>query len=315
MNLTSRHGNFIKHCTFLNEHFDVITYFPGDKKVYLISHVLLCIVNSTMIFPALVLNCLSAMTILKNSQLKEKACYFLIEVQSLVDAAIGIFAQPLIVFAIASEIYGSPTCTAHFLVFKLTYFFTSLSVIALCAMTLERYLGIFHPLFHRSNLTNTRLLLGMSCGTLWPLISLTLSTIYPKFYRITSSIAIALFLPLVACVYTKIWLSMRSRRQMIARGVHCITQPSNINDRQKTEKEMKMAKSCFLVVVCSVVCLLPISFNATYQTLDIFRSRVGYLWSLTFLMSNSILNSLIFFWRNPLLVKCALSLKCSTIIK
>ena len=309
-NSISEYEIFIKHCSFLNEKFQVITHFPGDKEVYLINHVILCIVNSIMIFPTLFLNCISAITILKNSQLKEKATFFLIAVQSGVDAAIGVIVLPSLVYVITSEIYGSPNCLAHFLVFKMTYLFTAFSVLTLCAMTFERYMGIFRPLTHRASLTNTRLVLGICGGTLWPFLSLIVSVIYPRFYKISSSIATGLFLPFTTYVYAKIWITVKSRRREIARGVHCATQASDMNGRQKMEKETKLAKSCFLVVVCCVICLLPMSFNSVYQNLDIFRYRVAYLWSLTLLMFNSVLNSFIFFWRNPLLVKSAMSLRC-----
>ncbi len=307
-NTTSGYETFIKHCTFLNEKFQVITHFPGDKEEYLINHLMLCIINSIMIFPTLFLNCLSAITILKNAQLKGKASYFLIAVQSVVDATIGLLALPSLVYIIASEIYGSPNCSAHFLVFKAIYLFTALSVLTLLSMTFERYMGIFRPLSHRASLTNTRLLLAICTGTIWPFLSLIVSLIYPRFYKISSTVATTLFLSFTVYVYTKIWIAMTSRRRAIARGVYCATQPSDLNERQKMEKETKLAKSCFLVVVCCVICLLPLSMNSLYQNLDIFRSRIAYLWSLTLLMFNSVLNSLIFFWRNPLLVKSAMAL-------
>lgn len=288
----------------------VIHYFPGDKRIYLMNHFMLCIVNSIVIFPTLFLNCISALTILKNPKLKEKASFFLIGVQSIVDATIGVLVLPSLVYMIGSEIYGSPNCLAHFLVLKATYFFTALSVLTLCAMTFERYMGIFRPLSHRASVTNTRLLTGIGAGTSWPVISLTASLFCPRFYRISSSIGISLFLPLVVYVYSKIWISMKARRRAIARGVYGATQASDLNERQKMEKETKLAKSCFLVVVCSIVCLLPMSLNSVYQNFDIFRYRVAYLWSLTFIMLNSIMNSLIFFWRNPLLVKSAKSVRC-----
>ena len=301
---------FIKHCTFLNEETLAIHHFPGDEGKYLINHFMLCIVNSIMVLPTLFLNCISALTILKNPKLKEKASFFLIGVQSVVDATIGVLVLPSLVYIIGSEIYGSPNCLAHFLILKATYFFTALSVLTLCAMTFERYMGILRPLSHRASVTNTRLLGGISAGTSWPLLSLTVSLYCPRFYKISSTIGISLFLLFVMYVYSKIWISMKARRRAIARGVYCVTQATDLNERQKMEKETKLAKSCFLVVVCSVVCLLPMSLNSVYQNFDIFRYRVAYLWSLTLVMFNSILNALIFFWRNPLLVKNAMSLRC-----
>ena len=312
MNATAaEHEVFIKHCVFLNEEFQVITHFPEDKEEYLINHVMLCVVNSTLIFPTVFLNCISAMTILRNRQLKEKASYFLISIQSIVDATIGVLVLPSLVFIIASEIHGSPNCSAHFLVFKATYMFTALSALTLCAMTFERYLGIFRPLIHRTSLTNARLLLGICGGTLWPFLSLVGTIVYPRFYRVSSSIGITLFLSLNVYVYGKIWIFVKSSRRAISRGVNCLTQTSDINERRKIERETKLAKSCFLVILCCVICLLPISFNSVYQNLEIFQNRVGYLWSLTFLMFNSVLNSLIFFWRNPLLARSAAFFNCT----
>ena len=308
---TGRNEIFTKNCSILNEKFQVITHFPEGKEVYLANHFMLCITNSIMIFPALFLNCVSAVAIFKNSQLTEKVSYFLIAVQSVIDAAIGLLALPSLVYIISSEISGSPNCSLHFLLFKTTYLLTAFSVLTLCAMTIERYFGIFRPLTHRTSLNNTRILSGLGIGTLWPFLSLIVSLKYPRFYKISSTIGTTLFLSLTAYVYGKIYVGMKSRQRKIARGVGCTTQPSNLNERQKLEKETKLAKSCFLVVVCCVVCLLPMSLNSVYQKLDIFRNRVAYLWSLTLIMFNSaVVNSLIFFWRNPLLVKSAVTLSC-----
>jgi hypothetical protein len=310
-NSAGRNESFTKDCIFLNEKFQVINEFPDDKEEYLVNHFILCIANSIMILPAIFLNCISAITIFKNSQLKEKVSYFLIAVQSVVDAAIGLLALPSLVYIISSEIYGSPNCSLHFLLFKTTYLFTALSVLTLCAMTVERYFGIFRPLTHRTSVTSTRVLTGLAIGTLWPFLSITVSLKYPTFYKISSTIGTTLFLSLTTYVYGKIWIGMKSRQRKLATAVSCASQPTNLNERQRMEKETKLAKSCFLVVVCCVICLLPMSFNSVYQKLDIFRNRVAYLWSLTLIMFNSILNSLIFFWRNPLLFKSATTLACS----
>ena len=76
-------------------------------------------------------------------------------------------------------------------------------------------------------------------------------------------------------------------------------------NRKKVLQNIKMAKSCAIVVGLVYICIIPIavfSFSATNQ------QKLLTLWSANTAYSAPSLNSIVFFWKNQILRKEALKL-------
>jgi uncharacterized RDD family membrane protein YckC len=115
---------------------------------------------------------------------------------------------------------------------------------------------------------------------------------------------------LLLYMYVKIYLTAQQSRNTCSRmyknRVHQ-EETSHLKAKNLIQN-VKLAKSCFLVVMSSYVCFLPacIIVGIIHN-----RNEVVYMaqmWSETFLLLNSSLNSVLFFWRNNGLRKEALIL-------
>ena len=106
---------------------------------------MVALLDGLLIIPTILLNIIAAKTIFKSSNLKGKAYFFLILVQSVLDTAVGVIALPLYTFGLATEAAGVPNCWINFLCLEVSLFFTGGSFVTLSVMSFERYMGIFYP--------------------------------------------------------------------------------------------------------------------------------------------------------------------------
>ena len=72
---------------------------------------------------------------------------------------------------------------------------------------------------------------------------------------------------------------------------------------KRVTREIRHAKSCFLTVVCFVVVLLPYSLSNVIFTVGTSDHILYKDWSVALVLSNSSINSVIFFWTKTLLRK------------
>lgn len=66
-------------------------------------------------------------------------------------------------------------------------------------------------------------------------------------------------------------------------------------------KNIRLAKSCYLAVICFIVCFLSGVAAALPISLTEFNEAVLSQWAVTLTTLNSNINSMIFFWNVPLL--------------
>ena len=183
----------------------------------------------------------------------------------------------------------------------------SLSIVA--AISVERYFGVVHPLIHRKKITKVKLSrLVLSIWSSCAIVSLP-AHFNDTSLKILDSISIVYLMLITACCYTKIAYtviySKIQRKRLI--NDHSSTDHQNGGRAKKNRRkillfliEIKMAKSCFLIVLCYLMCYSPtIVVSAILRKklspLALFYSRT---WCLLFVILNSSLNSIIFFWRN-----------------
>ena len=125
----------------------------------------------------MILNTLVIITILKSTQLRKKLCYFMIMVLSCCDLTtvfLGIITVSLRLTFWLTENYALLTMieTYDVLTEKLA---CSISMLVLLVMSIERYLGVYYPLFHRTSVTRRRLLTLLGILTIFALLLLILS--------------------------------------------------------------------------------------------------------------------------------------------
>ena len=172
--------------------------------------------------------------------------------------------------------------------------FFGFSFLALLVMSIERYLGAYYPIFHRTSVTKRRLLTLLAILLVVHTTSYVISTNDMVISRTLVLIigTIVLLPPLVYLNFKlfKISREVRERKAKLPknRTIH-----------------LKSISSCLLAVACLLILSISVS---VYIVFDIFSEnrqgsnvRLSHLWSTTIYITNCTLNSLIFFWKNKVL--------------
>ena len=293
---------FVKNCDLAGRTITFIVLGSSSHK-YIVKQFVLCVVNCVIILAIVSLNGILIFAILRCSKLQDKVSGFLILVQSTVDFAVGFISLPMFTYIRASEIMDIPNnCFVNFLSETVVYIMFGFSLTVVCVLTLERYMSIMHPVAHRIRFTKRRILVSLLCTliVLIPPASLRLMA-SEHIYRILGTTLTLLSLAFNTFAYIRIFLVARKKLPAPS-SIHV----GSINSAQVIKKmkllqELKLAKSCALVVFTSCFCFLPAPALYLYHKDDLFETRNAYSLAITVGAFNSCLNPVIFFWKRPLL--------------
>ena len=281
-----------------------------DLYVY-IQLIFLCVLNITFIFSGIILNTLVIASIWKSSQLRKKLCHFMIMVLSCVDLIAVVASHPAILIFVISWLIDD-----HNLLLKLWFYLHFTDVIlgfsfcVLLVMSIERYLGAYYPIFHRTSVTRRRLLTLLSLTLIFH-ISLSAMFIIGKVISVNVAFIIfivALFFPLV---YFNIKLFIISRE---------VRRKNPAKPEKRTTINRKSISSCLLVVACLVMLTICTStymvFDNVFENEHATSLKLSGIWTETLYTMNCTINCLIFFWKNKILraegMKMLKTLVCSS---
>jgi hypothetical protein len=111
----------------------------------------------------------------------------------------------------------------------------------LTAMTMERYFGVLHPLRHRTLVTKKRIFTFVSCAELLTTVLTVLSFLQEGLFENLGSVFLFLFLLVSIFVYTKIYLTIRKRK-----NPGNVVENTDTNNKHRFLKEIKLVKSIVL---------------------------------------------------------------------
>ena len=275
------------------------------SKLYFTNLIVICIVNIVLTISNICLNAITILAYLKSKELKKRKSYFLIALLSFNDLTIGVLGTPSVVALVLRDLLQNGDCSVD-ISFELTAgSLSAFSFSTLFVLNLERYLCIAHPFFNRNHMTKSKLF-GMA-SILW---GLSLLLIFSKLFmdtvvRYTRTIVIIIMVILSACMYNSIYRNSRKTAQV---------RRSQTGQRslRRSIQDLKLAKSCAIVVSFAIVCFIPYSVTSFLRPkADDLIIAMSSFWATTFAMAASSINSIIFFWRNRILRRQAKRvLKC-----
>ena len=274
---------FIESCKFLNDREEVIIKFPSNRKLR--EHIILLALGIILCLSATFLNGVATTAIWTCEQLKAKVSSFTILVKSIMDLAIAVVTFPLYITLLSREIGENPTCDEYFLSKKIGALFNVYSVTIMCMMNFDRYMAILHPITHRNKVTKQRLLKYTVLAMVLQIILFVFSIIEVKIVTYVLAATTLLLIATTVFVYARIFCSVRKATR---------------NRKWKLKKELKLAGSSFLIVVCFLVCFLSATIAYINRLKDqpsfslVVRRRRFALLSLL----STTLNPIIFFWRD-----------------
>ena len=173
--------------------------------------------------------------------------------------------------------------------------FLGFSFLALLVMSIERYLGAYYPIYHRTSVTKRRLLTLLAILLLLHTTSYVISVndMIISWTLVLIIGAIVLLPPFVYLNFKLFKISREVRRRKVKLP------------QKRTKIHLQNISSCVLTVVCLLVLSTSIfvytGFDISSENKQASNVRFSRLWSTTFYIVSCTLNSLIFFWKNKVL--------------
>ncbi len=161
MNDNEENHYFLTTCKITEATYVIPSQFPNDE--YERNRIAVVAFNCMLLLLTIGLNGISIITIRKSSQLRNKVCYFIFLLQSVVDLSVGVLGIPLFIYYLLIPFLDTSNCTFIILALRTTHLVCALSVITLSAMTIERYIGVLHPYYYETKVTRKRILIYV-CG-------------------------------------------------------------------------------------------------------------------------------------------------------
>ena len=287
-------------CYFNKEEILMVTEIPSNACY--INSIVIVIFNIFLTISTIFLNSVTILAYVKSTFLKSKKSYFLIMLLSVSDLLVGLFANGSFVLLLITTIIGYPKCELYILFHLASYGPQAMSMMTLFGLNIERYLSILHPFYHRTKVTKPKLL--KMIVAFW-ILTITLGVAAKAYGNVLNIIVGGVFAVTAGStlyIYIAIYMAVRRRPRVTETGEQ--TTEARVERRTNEKKDLqkiKMAKSCAIVVGLVFVCQVP-----TIAMAFVVKSNfptISVLWSATILMSASSLNSLVFFWNNPILIK------------
>ena len=312
---TANHVQNLVTCYFNSDEHQLLVAFPSSLtfSIYLSA----CILSAISSVITICLNSLIVLTFWRTPRLKEKLSLYLVMILSMVDAGTGIFCYPTLTLSLATDLLGAPQCWITHVQSRSFMFTSVLSQSIVSTISTERYLGVVHPFFHRANITKSKLLKFLLCFWLICAVVLVLDVFVHDALQFFATFSLASLVLNTVYAYTVIaFVAMRSKMRQWKGQIHGNSNREGENNNIQRKdlkaklyflKQLKLTKSCFLIALSYLMCYMPtlVLFGAMPKSLSdlifFFASR----WCLLVLMCNSILNSVIFFWRSAALRKAA----------
>ena len=134
-------------------------------------------------------------------------------------------------------------------------------------------------------MTKKRILIYVASGSELVSFVARLSVLVKRLIHYFSSAIILLFFVLTTFAYTKIFLVIRSLSPNSQNRPHDHVSTGNLKKKKLLLREIKQAKSCFIIVTCFVVCLFPtvvalLSF--AFKLLHRFNAEAIRIWAISF---------------------------------
>ena len=212
--------------------------------------------NIIFTFSGIIVNTLVIVSICKSSQLRKKLCHFMVMVLSCFDLISVVTNHPVILVLIISwlrkDYHLRRSVSIYVYIFNAFHFF---SPVVLLVINIERYLGAYYPIFHRTLVTRRRLLILLA-------IFLIFTTVMYTRYRngllaisgpVNLLILLVFFPPPFAFVNFKLFI--------IARKVH---RERAVSPEKRRRKSLKNISTALWITACLMLLYIPTSLNSAF---------------------------------------------------
>jgi hypothetical protein len=291
--------SYTENCVWHNVESAFVARFPS--WTYYMSHLICFIFNVIQALLTIFLNYLAVHALCKSSQLRRKTTLFLVMVLSANDLAVGIIVESVFLFHLGREIYEMEDCFGSALKQVTLDLLPAISFTIFVVLNFEIYLSIMYPIFHKTKITNRRVLKILCITVMISIVRSYLFTFHVSERAATLFVTIFILLTLIALafIHIKISVAVYKRRRI---GFTSGVQSSHVPQSKSFLHGVREAKSCLLILFCTVFCYLPSAIEGGLEK-NTFAIVLFNPWKCTSVLAASVLNCIVFFWRNGILRK------------
>ena len=239
--------------------------------------------------------------------------------QSVADLTVGILGIPIFLVFLLSGMGKISNCIVAVLAYRSSVLSIGMSFVTLAVLTMDRYIAILQPYSYNTRVTRRKIVIFLCLGFMTALTVTIASLSLNGLIRAVSFLVASLSIASTAFVYVRIYLVVRKAVQSDNRIQDTISESTSTQDtisgsnstkNKMFFREVKQAKSCFVVVMCFfLLCFLPVLVTFSLATdLGRYELLIVQNWATTLELSNSSVNSVIFFWTKRMLRKEALKM-------
>ena len=255
-----------------------------DQNSRYINLIFLAMFNGVFFILGIFLNSIVIVALLRSRQHLKTLCSFMILVVTCFDLATVTVCHPWIITS--SYIWSTGDYKATNIYHRIQKYSTILfhfSFMALLVMTIDRFLAISYPFFHKQKVTKQRLMVLL--GVLLVIILIETVLTYLHVFGIgvcyaAEAVLVAVFVLVIFTLNCKIYKIAKKARRGLVTGI----------------------STCILAVACFTLFSSPLMIYSAIQfTPDMFSEDNGMLfslWASAFACINSSLNCLVFFWKD-----------------
>ena len=306
MNESEKNFSFLVNCELAEVSFTILKEFPNEEHK---RHRIAVLLITSMLLPLTIfLNGISIITIRKSSQLKNKVCYFVILLQSVVDLCVGVVGIPLFIYYFSFPFLDTQDCSFIILVIRGMHLTIILSIVILSAMTMERYVGVLHPFTYETKVTKKRILIYVCAWGLAMFCLAAYSLHDRKMMRYVFQGMVFVFFVFTGFVYTRIYLVLRKLQSSEFKTRPAFEDKKEYSMRKRIIRESRHVRCCFLVVVCFALFVFPSTLLPALSERGTADYFVLFDWLHALLILNSTTNSVVYFWSKVMLRKEALKM-------
>ena len=288
----------------------------SPSSSYISNAIAASVVNIVLAVAGTILNSFVLFIFWKSRKLRSKLSSFTIMLLCSIDLGVITVIHPL--FALKSiTMLDSPKCLYVMASIIAILFFSGISACTLLIINIERYFAIIHPFLHRIHFTKRRFVLTWVFFGFLVIVWIVCSVYFTFVAEVIGSVTVCMIV-IFSSLFTYVAIYVVARKKILKRNeVHSNSDQETRRNFMAFLRELKMAKTCALVVSLCFLCYLP-----TVVVLGIFGNILNHGdkipdsvvhaldWTTTLVSMNSTLNCLIFFWGNRELRK-----ECSKILK
>ena len=273
-----------------------IVYFISGWHFYSLAFI--AAFDAVLVIPTTVLNLLVIIAIAKNRTL-QTVSNLLLTCLAVCDLLTGMITQPLIASGTSFVLNCNSFCWLFVSAFQVGYFLATASFLTLTAVSLDRYIAIFHPFKYQHLTATKKYICGIATFTwLIPLLMVIVTSAmeYIRVQQFFLAILAPVSVTLSMIVQVKTVRAVnKARRRDLSLSIRP-RDPTAGRTRRRTMNSGKASITALTILVATIICYLPQSALTIIRMMgeDKFAFQGIYDWTKTLILMSSTLNPVIY---------------------